>query len=154
MQRFLRTSFTILAAALVFWTGAVWPFEPLRIQKQNGERLAFTVEIADTPEAQRRGLMYRDHLPEDQGMLFVYRAPVFVSFWMKNTQIPLDLIFIAQDGKITGIKNMARPYDESPIPSGAPVKAVLEIKGGLAERLGITKGDRVMWSQSDLQNGR
>lgn len=103
----------------------------------------FTVEIADTEPARERGLMYRRELGDGQGMLFDFFRDQPVGFWMKNTYIPLDMIFIRSDGRIVAIAENAEPLSERVIQSGAPVRAVLEVKGGTASRLGIRPGDQV-----------
>lgn len=100
----------------------------------------FTVEIADTPEAQARGLMFRDSLPRGAGMLFLYDRPQRVAFWMRNTFIPLDMIFVDDTGTVTRVHHEAVPLDETPIEGGPGVQAVLEINGGLARRFGIAPG--------------
>jgi uncharacterized membrane protein (UPF0127 family) len=105
----------------------------------------FTVEVARTPEEQRRGLMYREALAADRGMIFPYEPPQPASFWMKNTLIPLDIIFIRADGTIARIAANTTPMSLEPIPSLEPVSAVLEIAGGRAAELGIKPGDRVSW---------
>ncbi|HEY6047498.1 MAG TPA: DUF192 domain-containing protein [Sphingomicrobium sp.] len=105
----------------------------------------FTVEVAGTPEQQERGLMFVRSLPADKGMIFPYNPPQDVAFWMKNTLIPLDIIYIRADGTIIRIAN-AKPLDETPLPSGEPAAAVLEIRGGRAAELGIKPGDLVSWT--------
>lgn len=105
-----------------------------------GGAARFTVEVADTPEAQARGLMFRESLPRGAGMLFVYETPRRASFWMKNTHIPLDMIFADAAGRVTRVHAEARPRDETPIDGGPGVKLVLEINGGLAARIGIAPG--------------
>ena len=100
----------------------------------------FTVEIADTPETQARGLMFRDSLPRGAGMIFLYDRPQRASFWMRNTYIPLDMIFVDDTGTVTRVHHEAVPLDETPIDGGAGVLAVLEINGGLARRFGIEPG--------------
>jgi len=107
-------------------------------------RVKFTVELAVTPAEQARGLMYRKSLAPDRGMLFPYRRPQRAAFWMKNTLIPLDIIYIAPDGRVLSIARNAVPRDETPLPSGGPVGSVLEIPGGRAAQLGILPGDRVL----------
>jgi hypothetical protein len=87
--------------------------------------------------------MYRKSLAANAGMLFVYPDEQPVAFWMKNTLIPLDMLFLKADGSIAHIARNAVPFDETPIESGAAVKAVLEVKGGTADALGIKEGDRV-----------
>ena len=90
-----------------------------------------------------RGLIFVEHMADDAGMLFIYPGEQPVSFWMKNTLIPLDMLFLKADGSIAHIAHNAVPHDETPIDSGAAVKAVLEVKGGTAQALGIREGDRV-----------
>lgn len=117
---------------------------PLTIDTHEGER-RFTVEVARTDEQQRRGLMFRETLGRDRGMLFPYAVPAPQSFWMRNTISSLDLIFIGADGRITNIAARTTPLSLDPIPSIGPVIGVLEIDGGLAAELGIEPGDRVSW---------
>lgn len=107
-------------------------------------RVKFTVELAVTPAEQARGLMFRKTLAPDRGMLFPYKPPKRAAFWMKNTLIPLDIIYIGPDGRVLSIARNAVPHDETPLPSGGPVGGVLEIAGGRAAQLGILPGDRVL----------
>ena len=116
---------------------------PLTIRSSNGTH-GFTVEVAATPEQQERGLMFRRSLAGDRGMIFPYDPPREVSFWMKNTLIPLDIIFIRSDGTIVRITE-AKALDLSPLPAGEPISAVLEIRGGRAAELGIKEGDVASW---------
>jgi uncharacterized membrane protein (UPF0127 family) len=104
---------------------------------------AFSVELATNDEERTRGLMYRKELPEGQGMLFDFERDQPVSFWMRNTYIPLDIIFIQGDGRILRIAENTQPLSDRLIPSGGPVRAVLEVIGGTARKLGIAPGDRV-----------
>lgn len=101
---------------------------------------SFAVEIADDPQERAQGLMNRASLPGGQGMLFVYERPQPASFWMRNTLIPLDMIFLDRTGTVTRVHQEAVPLDETPIPGGDDVFAVLEINGGLAARIGIAPG--------------
>jgi uncharacterized membrane protein (UPF0127 family) len=101
----------------------------------------FTIEIADTPQEQQRGLMYRQDLAPDAGMLFDYGTERKVSFWMQNTYIPLDMVFIGADGTVKHIHPNARPLDPTSIPSRVPVRFVLEIPGGRAAEIGLKDGD-------------
>lgn len=108
-----------------------------------GGHYRFTVEMAVTVDQQRRGLMYRRKLAPDAGMLFVFPQQQTTSFWMKNTFLTLDMIFIGEDGVVAGVHAGAVPLSEAAIPSPGPVKAVLEIGGGIAARLGVRRGDIV-----------
>lgn len=103
----------------------------------------FTVEIADDVEARARGLMNRASLPASQGMLFVYERPGQPSFWMKDTLIPLDMLFIDRKGVVQHIHPMAVPGDLTPIFGGYGVLAVLEVRGGIAASIGIGRGAEV-----------
>ncbi len=103
----------------------------------------FTVEMALTPAEQQQGLMFRDTLAPDAGMLFVFPETQTAVFWMKNTRIPLDMLFIAANGKIADIHERAIPMSEANIVSKVPVKAVLELNGGTVDRLKIKVGDMV-----------
>ncbi|MBO9707518.1 MAG: DUF192 domain-containing protein [Caulobacter sp.] len=114
----------------------------VEIQTMRG-RARFTVELAVTPIQQERGLMFRKSLAPDRGMLFPFKPVRPAAFWMKNTLIPLDIIYIAPSGKVLSIARNAVPHDETPLPSGGVVGAVLEIPGGRASQLGILPGDRV-----------
>lgn len=103
----------------------------------------FTIEMADTPQARAKGLMYRKELAPDAGMLFDFQTERQTSFWMQNTYIPLDLLFIGADGVIRTIHPNAIPLDTTPIPSNAAVRFVLEIPGGRAAEIGAKPGDRL-----------
>ena len=105
----------------------------------------FTVEVARTPDQQGRGLMFRERLGDDEGMIFPFPEPRMASFWMRNTLIPLDMLFIRDDGTIARIAAETVPLSEEPVESGEPVIAVLELRGGRAAELGIEEGDRVVW---------
>ncbi|KQX21687.1 MULTISPECIES: DUF192 domain-containing protein [unclassified Sphingomonas] len=117
---------------------------PLTIRTASGTR-SYAVEVASTPQEQARGLMYRTSLPDHGGMIFPMVPPRDASFWMKNTYIPLDMIFIRADGTIARIAANTVPEDLTPVPSGEPVAAVLEIVGGGAAADGIAEGDVVEW---------
>lgn len=120
------------------------PVVPLRIV-HGDQTHNFRVELARTGEEQAKGLMFRTAMGLDEGMVFPMAPPRSASFWMRNTVIPLDLIFVGADGKILNIAANAIPYDETPLVSAGPVKAVLELNGGRAAQLGIAAGDRVEW---------
>lgn len=115
------------------------------IHMADGASHVFTVETAITSDEQRRGLMFRDSLPQDGGMIFPFEFPRIASFWMRNTMIPLDMIFIRADGVIANIARETEPYTLNSYVSSEPVIAVLEIDGGRAAELGIDAGDRVSW---------
>jgi uncharacterized membrane protein (UPF0127 family) len=119
---------------------------PLTIRSAKGKHL-FRVAVAATPEEQERGLMFRRSLAADEGMIFPYDPPRDVAFWMKNTLIPLDMIFIRQDGHIARIAANTTPRSLDPVPAGEPVSAVLEIRGGRSAELAIREGDLVEWAQ-------
>ena len=103
----------------------------------------FSVELADTRKSRARGLMFREELPKSHGMLFVYPEPSFVAFWMKNTLIPLDMLFIDARGVVKRVHHQAIPGDLTQIPGGAGILAVLEINGGLARVMGIGEGSEL-----------
>ena len=104
---------------------------------------AFTVEVVDTPATRQQGLMFRQSLGKDAGMLFDFKREQQTAFWMQNTFIPLDMIFIAADGTVKTIHVNARPHDTTSIPSNVPVQFVLEIPGGRSEEIGLKPGDRI-----------
>lgn len=111
----------------------------------SGQKHTFTVELAKTPEEKRIGMMFRTSVPENTGMLFLFEDEVQRSFWMKNTHVSLDLVFIRRDGVIVHIHERAEPFSLRPLPSERPAYAVLEIAGGVAAKLGLTVGDRVVY---------
>lgn len=108
----------------------------------------FSVEVARTPAEQAKGLMFRREVPPDQGMIFIFSPPRPASFWMKNTLVPLDMIFIRPDGTIARIAANTVPLSLDPVAVGEPVVAVLELAGGRAAALGIREGDKVSWPSS------
>jgi uncharacterized membrane protein (UPF0127 family) len=103
----------------------------------------FRVELADTAASRERGLMFRRHLSADQGMLFDFKTVQPVDFWMKNTLIPLDMLFIDADGRISSIARNATPMSEAHIPSNGPILEVLELRGGRTAEVDADVGDRV-----------
>jgi uncharacterized protein len=119
---------------------------PLTIES-SGKTHRFIVEVAETGEQQAQGLMFRKSLGPDRGMVFPRDPPGDASFWMKNTLIPLDMIFIRSDGTIARIAENTVPMSLDPVPSLEPVGAVLEIAGGRSAELGIKAGDKVRWSR-------
>jgi hypothetical protein len=116
---------------------------PLTITSATGVH-RFNVDVAKTGHQQELGLMFVKHLAPNRGMIFPFSPPQEVSFWMENTLIPLDIVFIRQDHTIARITK-AKPLDETLLPSGEPIVAVLEIAGGRAAQLGIAPGDKVSW---------
>ena len=145
--------FAYLMAAIAFVMGAAAHADPqpppkplphtqLVIDTTAGEA-KFDVEVAADWRSQEYGLMNRKHLPNNAGMIFDFHAPVMTSFWMKDTLIPLDMIFIRQDGTISSVAPDAVPMSLTSIPSTEPIRAVLEINGGEAARLGIYPGQKV-----------
>lgn len=118
--------------------------ETLVIETKTGGKHTFKVEIADTPAKEETGLMFREKMAPERGMLFEMGRMGVVKFWMKNTALPLDMLFISADGKIKKVHENAVPQSLTVISSDVPVQAVLEINGGLVKALGISKGDMVV----------
>lgn len=117
--------------------------ESITIQTASGPRYQLDVEVARTPKQQSNGLMHRKYLDDDSGMLFLFGAETRPSFWMRNTLIPLDMIFINKNGKIVHIHSNAIPLDETRITTPIPASAVLEINGGQADAWGIKEDDTI-----------
>ncbi len=117
--------------------------EKLEIRTASGRTVHFSVEVVDSEATRERGLMFRKSMAPNAGMLFDFVRPQQVSFWMKNTYIPLDMLFIAQDGAILNIAERTTPFSETPVPSAGPIRGVLEINGGRSAELGIAPGDKV-----------
>lgn len=117
---------------------------PLTVTTAKGPH-AFKVEVASTPAEQERGLMFRTKMGADEGMIFPMDPPRPAAFWMKNTVIPLDIIFIGPDHKVLNIAANAVPYDLSPLPSDGAASGVLELNGGRAAEIGLKAGDTVTW---------
>ena len=141
-----RTATAAVLAGCVLAGG--WAFasaasgETATLVTQSG-RHEIEVEIADTPQTREVGLMNRQSMPADHGMLFDFGASRDVSMWMKNTLIPLDMLFIDETGRVVRVAANARPLSLATIPSGAPVRFVLELNGGAAARYGAKAGDRL-----------
>jgi hypothetical protein len=135
---------SLIGAALVL--AGVADAQPLEVEKLDIATARgvyhFKVEVADNDGARERGLMFRRGLAADHGMLFDFKTAQPVSFWMKNTLIPLDMLFITTNGRILTIAH-AVPLSETPVPSGGPVLGVLEIAGGRAAAIGAVPGDKV-----------
>lgn len=143
-----RRSFTVLALA-AFAVPAAAQAPAVRFEKSaltiesGGKRHRFTVEIADNDERRTLGLMHRRQMAADAGMLFDFKRDGQVSMWMRNTVLPLDMLFVDRDGIVRKIHQRAVPFSETVISSDVPVRAVLELNGGTASRLGLKPGDRL-----------
>jgi len=142
-QRVMRMVLTATLFPLVLPAGCR-DRGPVAVIQGAGGAVEVALEVAATPAERERGLMYRSSLAEGRGMLFVFDQDGNHTFWMRNTLIPLDMVFIRSDGTIVRIAT-AKPLDETPVPAGEPVAAVLEIRGGRAAELGIKAGDTVDW---------
>ncbi len=132
---------------LFFLGGCTFGKPVLTLQLPNGQIKNFFVETVSTPAERAKGLMYRQNLAENEGMFFVFEKPEMLSFWMKNTLLPLDMIFIDSNKKIINIKKMALPCAKDPCPlfsSTEPAQYVLEIGGGLCDKFGITEGAKLL----------
>lgn len=146
-----RLPAVIFACAAMFLAG-LW-FAPQAAVGQGGlERLeaitatgthVFNVEVMRTARQRQKGLMYRRFLAADRGMLFDFGEVAPVTMWMRNTYIPLDMVFLGADGKVVGLAENTEPLSERIIPSGAPALGVLELNAGTAARIGLKPGDRV-----------
>jgi uncharacterized protein len=148
--------FFLVATCLLLGWGGVAVAQPQRVEQRitfptseltiesGGKRHKFNVELADNDERRTLGLMYRTTMAPDAGMLFDFKLDRPVTMWMRNTRIPLDMLFITREGKVLNIAQRTVPFTEHSIPSDGPVRAVLELNGGTAERLGIKAGDRVI----------
>jgi uncharacterized membrane protein (UPF0127 family) len=119
------------------------PMNALSIVTKEGKQHDFVIEIADTPEGREKGLMHRTEMAKNVGMLFFFEDYVDRSFWMKNTLIPLDMIFIDENGLVTHIHDSAIPNDLTSVKSNGLARAVLELNGGIAKSLGIKAGDQI-----------
>lgn len=117
--------------------------EPVCIDVRGGEVRRYEVEVASTPQERARGLMFRRSLPPGAGMLFDFGRDEIARMWMKNTFIPLDMVFADRNGTVRGIARDARPRSLDTISSPVPVRAVLELNGGEAKRIGLAAGDRL-----------
>jgi len=134
-----------LAVCMHGMSAAAADVRSLEIITKSGVQV-FSVELAKTDEERERGLMFRTSLPDGQGMIFDFSPEQNVSMWMKNTLIPLDMIFVRADGRILRIAENTKTQSEEIIPSGGPVRAVLEVIAGTAKKYGIAAGDRVAYA--------
>jgi uncharacterized membrane protein (UPF0127 family) len=140
----------VIAALVSLWSAALFPaqaqqtFPKSELSIQSGDKThAFTVEIARTTDQRAQGLMWRRKVPRGTGMLFLHPSDRVLKMWMKNTLVPLDMLFIDRTGTIVRIKERTVPHSTAVISSGRKARAVLELAGGTASRLGIKPGDRV-----------
>ena len=142
----------VLAFVLLLFAGpalaqlVTFPKDTLTIETASGAKHRFNIEVATSPQQVAQGLMFRRQMAADAGMLFIFERPDPATFWMKNTFIPLDMIFIGVDGRIVNIAERTIPQSETPVPAAGPTRAVLEVNGGATSRLGIKPGDRVRHS--------
>lgn len=134
----------------LIWLGLLWlgilagcTQRPTVVVQTPHGQVAVPVEVADTPERRMRGLMYRTDLPEDGGMIFLFPQDADQSFWMKNTPLPLDMIFISRERQIVGIVHDTKPFSLEPRGVGRPSRYVLEVHAGFAAKHGLAEGQRV-----------
>lgn len=146
--------FSLVAVTALFLAGAVQAQAPQAIPPVDGRPTevtvhtttgdhVFTVEWALTPEQRQIGLMFRTEMAEDHGMVFDFFTEQNVSFWMRNTIIPLDMVFIKDDGTVVNVAEMTTPFSLDGVPAAAPVRYVLEVVGGTADRIGLEPGDTI-----------
>jgi uncharacterized membrane protein (UPF0127 family) len=136
-------SSALTAQASIEGSSATRKLETVKVVTKSGDQ-TFMVEIANTSDQRARGLMFRTRLPERHGMLFDFGRDQEIRMWMKNTLIPLDMIFIQSDGRIHRIERNTEPGSLRPISSNGPVRAVLEMKAGTSKKYGVALGDRVI----------
>lgn len=150
----IRLAFLLLAALATTMAGALGkqpaalfphlPVTDVQVTTASGTH-AFRAWIAADDSSRERGLMHVRELPSDQGMLFLFDQPQPAAFWMKNTYLSLDIIYVTADGRVANVAQDARPHSQTPIPSAGPVAAVLELVAGSARRIGLKAGDLVTW---------
>ena len=142
LSRRYLTVFALLLAALPAWALESFSTSELTIQTAGGPR-KFTIELALSDAQMEQGLMFRRSMAADAGMLFDFKTPTMVTMWMKNTVIPLDMLFLDEQGRIIDIHERAVPYSTDVIAAKTPSRYVIELNGGTAARLGIKPGDQV-----------
>jgi uncharacterized membrane protein (UPF0127 family) len=146
-------SLLVLVAATAFANGdaaqldQTFPKASLQIATPDARVHRFRIWVAETDPQRMRGLMFVKHLDDDQGMLFIYPQTQVISMWMKNTYIPLDMVFIGTDGRVTHIAANTTPHSLETVSSKTPASAVLELKGGMAQKLKIAPGALVTFGQ-------
>ena len=142
----------LLSLALCLITTACEAKPQVTIVTEQGREITFVVEVADTPAKRELGLQYRHDLPADRGMIFLFTHEADQTFWMKNTPIPLDMIFINSERQIVGIAAEAAPFTLDPRSVGRPSQFVLEINGGLCKRYGIKPGSSVRFQGISVES--
>ncbi|NSZ19479.1 DUF192 domain-containing protein [Agrobacterium vitis] len=160
MKKSAAVLFTITFGVAFIFVGLAWLFgrprpiafetTQIEVNTSHHDPILLTVELAKTRAQRARGLMYRNHLPVGHGMLFSYRPARVVQMWMRNTVIPLDILFIDGHGRIEQVIANARPTSDTIITSAVPVRYVLEINGGSAQDLNVKAGDRIDFLTSCL----
>jgi uncharacterized membrane protein (UPF0127 family) len=140
IQRLILACALLLSAAAAL--AADLPRDVVMVETSSSQ-YRFEVEVADDPTERAEGLMFRESLADNAGMLFLYQETRPVEFWMKNTPLSLDIVFVREDGTIARIAESTTPMSQDLIPSGEPVRAVLEVKAGTMRQLGVTAGDRI-----------
>jgi uncharacterized protein len=135
----------LLALQLLAQAGAFAAGTGTLVLKTETGDYSFNIEVATTTREQALGLMFRRSLPENTGMLFLYDPPQPTAMWMKNTLIPLDIVFIAPDGKVLRIESNTEPFSTAVIPSEGAISAVLELNAGQADKIGLKRGDKVIY---------
>lgn len=146
MRGALRSGLTLVAGVVLLVVSCRANAESYRVRVG---RHTFSLELADTPEERRRGLMYREDLGPDEGMLFVFPDSRMRSFWMRNTPLPLSIAYIDDSGVILEIHEM-EPFSEAPVPSSHPVRYALEVNAGRFTEVGVRPGDRIQLSDLPL----
>ena len=133
----------MIVAAFTSLAFATAKLEPLTFETAGGPQI-FQIEVADTPEQRRVGLMYRRSMPADHGMLFDFGRPQDVSMWMENTYVSLDMVFVGENGRVTRIAENTEPLSTRIISSDGPARYVVELVAGAARRIGLKPGDKVV----------
>lgn len=134
----------LLALCAILMSGTAFA-ETLTIENKDGKKNVFNIEVADTRGERAQGLMGRESLDVDAGMLFIFEFELMPQFWMKDTRIPLDVIYIGKDGEVKGVHENARPFDKTPFSTPQPILAALEVRAGTAKTLGISRGSKVIY---------
>ena len=141
--------FTLIPFLLIGLTACQNEGRSLEIQRDDGSKIPFNIDVAKSPEEQSQGLMFVEQIDDDYAMLFSYAEPQFTKFWMQNTLIPLDMLFFDPENKLVHIEYSAIPGDLSPRGPELPICSVLEINGGLAKKLNIIKGAKLITNHND-----